>query len=83
MAENLDVLNTAVSLLIRAMLLAARFYGWLRLRTEDPSRKSGGQNGSFNDQRNSIGDHIQVLVHKAIQTSSRTRKASCRGSIIA
>ena len=32
MAENLDVLNTAVSLLIRATLLAARFSGRVRLR---------------------------------------------------
>jgi len=27
MAENLDILNTAVSLLVRASLLAARFSG--------------------------------------------------------
>jgi hypothetical protein len=32
MAENLDVLNTAVSLLIRAALLAARFSGRVRQR---------------------------------------------------
>jgi hypothetical protein len=30
MAENLDVLNTTVSLLIRAALLAARFSGRVR-----------------------------------------------------
>jgi len=30
MADNLDVLNTAVSLLIRAALLAARFSGRVR-----------------------------------------------------
>jgi hypothetical protein len=30
MAENLDTLNTAVSLLIRAVLLAARFSGRVR-----------------------------------------------------
>lgn len=33
MAENLDVLNTAVSLLIRAVLLAARFSGRVRTRS--------------------------------------------------
>ncbi len=33
MAENLDVLNTAVSLLIRAALLAARFSGRVRQRS--------------------------------------------------
>jgi len=33
MAENLDVLNTAVSLLIRAVLLAARFSGRARRRS--------------------------------------------------
>jgi hypothetical protein len=33
MAENLDVLNTAVSLLIRAVLLAARFSGRVRRRS--------------------------------------------------
>jgi putative transposase len=33
MAENLDVLNTAVSLLIRAALLAARFSGRVRRRS--------------------------------------------------
>ena len=32
MAENLDTLNTAVSLLIRAALLAARFSGRVRQR---------------------------------------------------
>jgi hypothetical protein len=32
MAENLDILNTAVSLLIRAALLAARFSGRVRQR---------------------------------------------------
>jgi hypothetical protein len=32
MAENLDILNTAVSLLIRAALLAARFSGRVRTR---------------------------------------------------
>jgi hypothetical protein len=32
MAENLDVLNTAVSLLVRAVLLAARFSGRVRRR---------------------------------------------------
>ncbi len=32
MAENLDILNTAVSLLIRAVLLAARFSGRVRMR---------------------------------------------------
>jgi hypothetical protein len=31
-ADNLDILNTAVSLLIRAVLLAARFSGRLRQR---------------------------------------------------
>ncbi len=31
MAENLEILNTAVSLLIRAALLAARFSGRVRL----------------------------------------------------
>lgn len=30
MTENLDILNTAVSLLIRAALLAARFSGRVR-----------------------------------------------------
>ena len=33
MAENLDALNTAVSLLIRAALLAARFSGRVRKRS--------------------------------------------------
>jgi transposase-like protein len=33
MAENLDILNTAVSLLIRAALLAARFSGRVRKRS--------------------------------------------------
>jgi DNA invertase Pin-like site-specific DNA recombinase len=33
MAENLDILNTAVSLLIRAALLAARFSGRVRRRS--------------------------------------------------
>ncbi len=33
MAENLAVLNTAVSLFIRAVLLAARFLGWVRKRS--------------------------------------------------
>ena len=33
MAENLDVLNAAVSLLIRAALLAARFSGRVRRRS--------------------------------------------------
>ena len=33
MAENLDILNTAVSLLIRAALLAARFSGRARQRS--------------------------------------------------
>jgi hypothetical protein len=33
MAENLDTLNTAVSLLIRAVLLAARFSGRVRRRS--------------------------------------------------
>jgi hypothetical protein len=33
MGENLDVLNTAVSLLIRAVLLAARFSGRVRRRS--------------------------------------------------
>jgi len=33
MAENLDILNTAVSLLVRAALLAARFSGWARKRS--------------------------------------------------
>lgn len=33
MAENLDVLNTAVSLLIRAVLLAGRFLGRVRSRS--------------------------------------------------
>jgi len=33
MAENLDILNTAVSLLIRAVLLAARFSGRVRRRS--------------------------------------------------
>lgn len=33
MADNLDVLNTAVSLLIRAVLLAARFSGRVRTRS--------------------------------------------------
>jgi len=37
MAENLDVLNTAVSQLIRAVLLAARFSGRVR-RPEKPRR---------------------------------------------
>ena len=32
MAENLDILNAAVSLLIRAALLAARFSGRMRQR---------------------------------------------------
>jgi len=32
MAENLDILNTAVSLLIKAALLAARFAGRVRQR---------------------------------------------------
>jgi len=32
MAENLDVLNTTVSLLIKAALLAARFSGRVRQR---------------------------------------------------
>ena len=32
MAENLDVLNTAVSLLVRAALLATRFSGRVRQR---------------------------------------------------
>jgi transposase len=36
MADNLDVLNTAVSLLIRAVLLAARFSG--RVRRRSPKR---------------------------------------------
>ena len=38
MAENLDVLNAAVSLLIRVVLLAARFFGRLRLRTRAGNR---------------------------------------------
>ena len=38
MAENLDVLNAAVSLLIRVVLLAARFFGRLRLRTRPGNR---------------------------------------------
>ena len=33
MAENLDILNTAVSLLVRAALLAARFSGRVRRRS--------------------------------------------------
>jgi hypothetical protein len=33
MAENLDILNAAVSLLIRAALLAARFSGRVRKRS--------------------------------------------------
>jgi hypothetical protein len=33
MPENLDVLDTAVSLLIRAVLLAARFSGRVRRRS--------------------------------------------------
>jgi hypothetical protein len=33
MAENLDVLNAAVSLLIQAVLLAARFSGRVRRRS--------------------------------------------------
>jgi len=33
MAENLDILNAAVSLLIRAALLAARFSGMVRQRS--------------------------------------------------
>ena len=33
MAENLDILNTGVSLLIRAVLLAARFSGRVRRRS--------------------------------------------------
>ena len=33
MAENLDALNAAVSLLIRAVLLAARFSGRVRRRS--------------------------------------------------
>jgi len=33
MAENLEILNTAVSLLIRAALLAARFSGRVRKRS--------------------------------------------------
>lgn len=33
MAENIDVLNAAVSLLIRAALLAARFSGRVRRRS--------------------------------------------------
>ena len=33
MAESLDVLNIAVSLLIRTVLLAARFSGWARKRS--------------------------------------------------
>jgi hypothetical protein len=33
MAENLDILNTAVSLLVRAVLLAARFLGRVRRRS--------------------------------------------------
>jgi hypothetical protein len=33
MADNLDLLNTAVSLLIRAALLAARFSGRVRQRS--------------------------------------------------
>ena len=33
MAENLDILNAAVSLLIRAALLAARFSGRVRRRS--------------------------------------------------
>jgi hypothetical protein len=32
-AENLDILDTAVSLLIRAVLLAARFSGRVRKRS--------------------------------------------------
>jgi hypothetical protein len=36
MAENLDILNTAVSPLIRAALLAARFSG--RVRKRSPRR---------------------------------------------
>lgn len=32
MAENLDILNTAISLLIRAAMLAARFSGRMRRR---------------------------------------------------
>lgn len=38
----------------------------------DSSRESGGQNGRFDDQRNSIADDVQVLIHTAVQTSSRT-----------
>jgi hypothetical protein len=33
MAENLDILNAAVSLLVRAGLLAARFSGQVRKRS--------------------------------------------------
>jgi len=33
MAENLDILNVAVSLLIKAALLAARFSGRIRRRS--------------------------------------------------
>jgi len=33
MVENLDILNTAISLFVRAMLLAARFSGRVRKRS--------------------------------------------------
>jgi hypothetical protein len=39
------------------------------------SGESGSYNGRFNDQCNSMGDDVQVLAHKAIQTSSKTSKS--------
>jgi hypothetical protein len=39
MAENLDLLNTAVSLLIRAALPTARFSGWVRERSLEPAAR--------------------------------------------
>jgi len=42
-----------------------------RLAAQKMSRESPGHDDRFDDQRNSRGDDVEVLVHKACSTSSK------------
>lgn len=49
----------------------------------DSCRESGSHDGRLNDQHDGVGDDVQVLVHKVVQTSSKACERSicrCDGS---
>jgi len=69
MAENLDILNAAVSLLIRAALLAARFSGRVRKRS---LKRLAGEDVDAKPRRFSYS--------KTESTSLKCRSRSCRNT---